>query len=210
MFWTTLSVCLIMCLWSSWCFCRTERLLTVSAVERWAEFGPGRQSGPAPRSDLEVVVGVGAQVQGQVAVSVRGLLALRSIHPAAVQDHQLKLPERDAHTLTRSVLVWYFFIMSNMLALCVVLFVLHQLFHETSGKFPAVFVENLHKNPVVKPVVCAETNLKPVAHMGSVVLHYPNSGSASDIPPPKESSCLETFLTGGSSIFGFMLSKSTL
>lgn len=70
----------------------------MSAVEAAAEFGPGRTPGAAERSDTQHVVGVGAQVQRQVAAGVGSQPALRSVQPAAVQDHQLKLPAGGAHT----------------------------------------------------------------------------------------------------------------
>lgn len=67
--------------------------LTVSPIEGWGEFGPGGDLRPALRSDVEVVVGVGAEVKGQVTVSLGNLLALMSVHPAVLQNHQLKIPE---------------------------------------------------------------------------------------------------------------------
>lgn len=72
--------------------------LTVSAVEATAEFGPGRPPGAAERSDTQGVVGVGAQVQRQVAAGVGSQPALMSVQPAAIQDHQLKLPAGGVHT----------------------------------------------------------------------------------------------------------------
>ncbi len=83
--------------------------LTVSAVERWAEFGPGRQLGATLGSDAEIVVGVGAQVRGQVTVSERSVLTLSCIHPAAVQEHQLKFPEgqRERRRTLKGIQVLY-------------------------------------------------------------------------------------------------------
>lgn len=70
----------------------------MSAVEAAAEFSPGRPPGAAERSHTQRVVGVGAQVQRQVAAGVGGQPALGSVQPAAIQDHQLKLPAGGAHT----------------------------------------------------------------------------------------------------------------
>lgn len=70
--------------------------LTVSAVERRAGFGPRRRLRPAAGPDPEVVVRVGAQVKGQVAAGFRRPLTVVGVDPAAVQNHQLELPEKPA------------------------------------------------------------------------------------------------------------------
>lgn len=51
------------------------------------------------RSHAEVVVRVGAQVKGQVTVGLRRQLTVVGVDPSALQNRQLKLPERQNNNI---------------------------------------------------------------------------------------------------------------